>query len=100
MADDAGMTTLEAAMAVSILVGVAAMIIAGIATLAAYIRVVDTAGAAARAHAIGEEFAPVGATVTVTVTGGMVEVTARDDSFLIPLSAQARFPQELADGNR
>ena len=49
------MTTIETALSLSALVTVAAAIVAGIATIAAYITAVDTAGAAARAHAIGVE---------------------------------------------
>ena len=71
------MTTIETALSLSALVTVAAAIVAGIATIAAYITAVDTAGAAARAHAIGVEFAPPRGSVDVTESGGVVTVTAR-----------------------
>lgn len=51
--DDHGSVTVEAALALAALVTVAAAMIGGLATLAAYIGAVDVAGAAARAHAIG-----------------------------------------------
>ncbi|WP_408911799.1 hypothetical protein ACKFRJ_07380 [Corynebacterium kefirresidentii] len=56
--DDDGSVTIEAALALSSLVLVAAGIVGAIATLASYIAAVDMAGAAARAHAIGVEYHP------------------------------------------
>ena len=56
--DDHGSVTIEASLALAVLVTVAAAIVAGIATLGAYISAVDIAGAAARSHAIGVPYDP------------------------------------------
>ena len=51
------MTTVETALSLATLVAVAAAIVGGIATMSAYIAAVDTAGAAARAYALGVDYA-------------------------------------------
>ena len=75
--DDDGSVTIEAALALSSLVLVAAGIVGAIATLASYIAAVDMAGAAARAHAIGVEYHPAreDAQVSVEESGGLVKAS-------------------------
>ena len=53
-----GSVTIEAALSLAVLVTVAAAIVAGISTMAAYVSAVDVAGAAARSHAIGVDYTP------------------------------------------
>lgn len=93
--DDRGSVTVEAALSLAVLVTLAAAIVAGIATLAAYISAVDIAGAAARSHAIGVDFTPGRGTVEVHESAGLVHVTAVVDAPLTPMSARATFPVEF-----
>ena len=94
--DDRGSVTIEAALSLSVLVTVAAAIVAGIATLGSYIAAVDIAGAAARSHAIGVPYEPPrdGVTVTVTEQAGVVRVTAKVPAPVRSMSASAAFPVE------
>lgn len=95
--DDEGSVTIEAALALSALVVVAAAIVAGISAMAAYVSAVDIAGAAARAHAIGVDYAPPrdGVNVTVSESGGMVNVSAQVPSAIRTMEAKAAFPVEF-----
>ncbi|SDS60192.1 hypothetical protein [Corynebacterium timonense] len=93
--DDHGSVTVEAALALAALVTVAAAMIGGLATLAAYIGAVDVAGAAARAHAIGVDYAPPLGSVSVSESGGVVSVTATVPAALFEVSATARYPTEF-----
>lgn len=94
--DDRGSVTIEAALALAVLVTVAAAIVAGIATLGSYIAAVDIAGAAARSHAIGVSYEPPreGVTVTVAETAGVVRVTAQVPAPVKAMTATASFPVE------
>lgn len=92
------MTSIETALSLSALVTVAAAIVAGIATVATYIAAVDTAGAAARAHAIGVNYEPVRGHVDVTESGGIVTVTANVPAALGHMRATARYPVEYTIG--
>ncbi|SIS38661.1 hypothetical protein SAMN05444817_101124 [Corynebacterium appendicis CIP 107643] len=94
--DDRGSVTIEASLALAVLVTVAAAIVAGMATLGAYISAVDIAGAAARSHAIGVPYDPPrdGVTVTVTEEAGVVRVTAQVPAPVRAMSATAAFPVE------
>lgn len=96
LADDTGSVTIEAALALSSLVIVAAAIVGAIATLASYISAVDTAGAAARAHAIGVEFRPPKDSMDVRVeeSGDLVRATVSVPTVIGSLSSQAVFPAE------
>ncbi|AKK02176.1 hypothetical protein [Corynebacterium epidermidicanis] len=98
MNDDEGSVTIEAAFGIAVLVMVAAMIVAALATLAAQIQAVDTAGAAARAHAIGEGFEPARGTVSVSENDAWVEVQAKVPAPLGTMVATARFPAENTAG--
>ncbi|WKD56729.1 hypothetical protein CAPI_00750 [Corynebacterium capitovis DSM 44611] len=93
--DDTGSVTVEAALSLAVLVTVAAAIVAGIATMAAYIAAVDVAGAAARAHAIGVDYTPPRGSVTVTEAAGMVTVSAEVPGPLMSMQASAVFPVEF-----
>lgn len=95
--DDRGSVTIEAALSLAVLVIVAAAIVAGIATMAAYVAAVDIAGAAARSHAIGVAFTPPRDDITVTVAedGDVVRVTARVPGAVMPMKATAAFPVEF-----
>lgn len=95
--DDTGSVTVEAALSLSVLVTVAAAVVGGVATMAAYIAAVDTAGAAARSHAIGVDFAPPrdGVVVEVSEAEGMVTVTATVKAPLRSMSASAVYPVEF-----
>ena len=67
--NDTGSVTIEAALALSSLVLVGALMVSGLVTLADYIAAVDAAGAAARAHAIGTEYTPPRGTVDIARGG-------------------------------
>lgn len=96
--DDTGSVTVEAALALSSLVIVAAGIIAGMATLAAKIGVVDAAGAAARSQAIGLDYEPAreGLSIQVEETAGLIVVEANAPAPIGSVSARAVFPAEYA----
>ena len=70
-----GSVSIEAALALSSLVVVSALIIGVLTTLALYVAAVGGAGAAARAHAIGETYHPPRGSVTVEEHGGLVTAT-------------------------
>lgn len=94
--DDRGNVTIEAALALSSLVIVAAAVVGAMATMAAAIAAVDIAGATARAHAVGVSTAPAhdDARVDITEADGLVTVHAEVDSPIGPMSATAVFPVE------
>ena len=95
LGDDRGSVTVEAALSLAVLMTVAAAIVAGIATMAAYISAVDIAGAAARSQAIGVDFTPARGTVDVSESGGVITVTAVVSAPLTPMTATASFPVEF-----
>ncbi|STC69453.1 hypothetical protein [Corynebacterium pilosum] len=94
LTNDRGSVTIEAALSLATLMVVAAGIVAAIATMAAHISAIDIAGAAARAHAIGVDFDPGTADVTVRESGGIVEVTARVPAAIGTAEATAAYPVE------
>lgn len=88
---DEGSVTVEAALAISVVVGLFALIIGGLGAFAAYLCAVDAAGAAARSHAIGIEVEdPPHGTVTIEENAGVVTATARVSG----LTATAYYPAE------
>ena len=89
------MTTIETALCLSVLVTVAASIVAGIATMAAYISAVDIAGAAARAYAIGVEYATPRGSVDTKHGSGVVTVTANVPAAIGTMRATAIYPVEF-----
>lgn len=94
-AGEEGSVTIEAALALSSLVVVSVLIIGVLATLASYVAAVDAAGAAARAHAIGEEYLPTRGELHLNSTGGMVTATVRIPVLIGEVSADAVFPVEF-----
>ncbi|BAU94694.1 hypothetical protein N24_0432 [Corynebacterium suranareeae] len=94
LGDDDGSVSIEAALALSSLVIVCGLIIAAMATLAAYLAAVDVAGAAARAHAIGEDFTPTRGEVNMQESAGMMTATAHIPAPFGQVSANAVFPVE------
>lgn len=95
--DDDGSVTIEAALALSSLVLVAAGIVGAIATLASYIAAVDMAGAAARAYAIGVEYHPAreDAQVSVEESSGLVRASVSVDAPIGTMRSEAVFPAEV-----
>lgn len=94
--DDRGSVSIEAALALSSLVIVAAAIVSALATMAAQIAAIDLAGAAARAHAIGVAFSPNDdATVTISESQGLVTAVAEVPAPLGQMRATAVFPVEV-----
>lgn len=89
------MTTVETALSLGVLVSVAAAIVAGIATMAAYVSAVDIAGAAARAAAIGVAYEPPRGSVALAESGGLVTATASIPAAIGTMRAAAVFPVEF-----
>lgn len=89
------MTTIETALSLATLVTVAAAIVAGIATMAAYISAVDIAGATARAAAIGVAYEPPRGSVRVVEHAGLVTVTASVPAAIGTMQASAIYPVEF-----
>lgn len=83
--------TVEAAVASAALVAFFSAMVGALAYLAAYLAAVDTAGAAARAHAVGIELVEQRERVTVAEEGGVITVTAT----VGPATARAVFPVEF-----
>lgn len=96
--DDTGSVTLEAAMGIASLITVMMVAFAGLATVGAHIHATTTAGAAARAAAIGEDPAHVSdrATISVDRDSTWVHVRAEVPAPLGAATAQASFPVEIA----
>lgn len=89
------MTTVETALSLGVLVTVAAAIVAGIATMAAYVSAVDIAGAAARSAAIGVSYSPPRGSVELTEQGGLVTAAASVPAPVGTMRAVAVFPVEF-----
>ncbi|AKK07221.1 hypothetical protein CMUST_14640 [Corynebacterium mustelae] len=92
--EDEGSTTVETAIALSALIVVFSLMVAGIMTLAAYLSAIDIAGAAARAYAIGTDYQPPRGTITVTEHAGLATASAAVPAPLGTMTAQAIFPME------
>ena len=92
--NDTGSVTIEAALALSSLVLVGALMVSGLVTLADYIAAVDAAGAVARAHAIGTEYTPPRGTVDIARDGELVRAVAKVPSPLGTMEAEAVYPAE------
>lgn len=89
------MSTIETALSLTALVVVTAAIVGGIATVAAYITAVDVAGAAARAYALGTDFAAPRGEVAVTERAGLATATASIPAPIGTMRATAVFPVEF-----
>ncbi|MDO4909790.1 MAG: hypothetical protein Q3962_08095 [Corynebacterium sp.] len=91
------MVTVEAALSMLSLMVVAAAAVAACMTMAATIAATSMAGAAARAHAVGKDYAPARGTISVVESAGWVEVTAHIPVLIGKAKATARFPVEDKD---
>lgn len=89
------MSTIETALSLSALVVVTAAIVGGIATVAAYITAVDIAGAAARAHALGVDYAAPRGEVAVTENARLATAAASVPAPIGTMRATAVFPVEF-----
>ncbi len=92
--DDRGSVTVEAALSLSSLVLVCGLIVGAVATMAAHVAAVDTAGAAARAHAIGVGYHPPRGRVEVSESAGTVTAAAEIPAVFGVMRAEAVFPVE------
>lgn len=95
LASDEGSVTIEAAFGLASIVIVAGGVLAAMAALALYISAVDMAGAAARAHALGEEFTPTRGTVTLHNDGTWATATVSIPAPLRDVTATAVYPLEI-----
>ncbi|MGV0342502.1 hypothetical protein ACUY3L_10490 [Corynebacterium mastitidis] len=92
---DRGSVTVEAAVGIGALVAVFGLVVAGVLTVAAQVSAVETAGAAAREHAIGGAAAsPPRGRVEVTESGGKVTARAEIPAPFGMRRAQAVYPVE------
>ncbi|WP_082353487.1 hypothetical protein [Corynebacterium deserti] len=91
---DDGSVSIEAAFALSSLVIVCGLIIAAMVTVTAYLAALDMAGAAARAHSIGESFEPLRGSVSWEESGGMLTAEARVPAPFGEATAHAVYPVE------
>lgn len=94
--NDRGSVTVEAALSMVTLVTVTAAVLGAMATMAAHLSAVQTAGAAARAEAVGVEFTPAQGSVQVASSGGMITVTATVPAVFGDVAATAIAPLEDA----
>lgn len=94
--NDRGSVTVEAAVALTVLVIIASASIAGLATMAAYLAAIDSAGAAARSAAIGVPYQPPAAAHQIRQysDGTLVTIEVSVPAPLGTMSAQAIFPLE------
>lgn len=92
-----GSVTVEAALALLSLMVVSAAIISACMTMAAHIAAVHTAGAAARAHAIGLDYSPTKGRVSISEDDTWVHVHVEIPSIWGQAQAQAHYPKEDKD---
>lgn len=90
--NEGGVITIELAIGLAALILTLGMAVAALATMGAYISAVDIAGAAARAHAIGENFEPPRGNIEVAEHNGMVYIRATVPAPLGTMEAQAQYP--------
>lgn len=92
--NDDGSVTIEAALALTSLVVVSALIVGVLVTLVSYVAATDIAGAAARAHAIGQPYEPPRGSVSIVENSGLITATASIPVTIGEVSADAIFPVE------
>ncbi|MDO4927984.1 MAG: hypothetical protein Q3976_02800 [Corynebacterium sp.] len=90
--NERGVITIELAIGLAALILTLGMVVAGLATMAAYISAVDIAGAAARAYAVGESFEPPRGSIEIAERNGMVHIRATVPAPLGTMEAQAQYP--------
>ncbi|AZA10168.1 hypothetical protein [Corynebacterium pseudopelargi] len=93
-----GSISIEAAIASSALLIFAAGLGAALVTIGAYIQAIDIAGAAARAHAIGQHYQPPRGSVSVEEASGLMVAKASVPAPFGTMRAEARFVPEGASG--
>jgi Flp pilus assembly protein TadG len=98
LADDSGMVTVEAAIALSALVTVVVLAVFGIVAVAMHLRSIDAAreaarvaaqGDSARATAVGRSVAPRGASIDIRTDGEMIRVRVRASAPMLPIDVGA-----------
>lgn len=98
MADDRGMVTVEAAIALSALVAVVVFAVFGIVGVAMHLRSIDAArevariaaqGDSVRANAIGRSVAPRGASIAIRTEGELIRVRVRASAPVLPIDVGA-----------
>lgn len=94
-AAEEGYTTVETAIALGALTVVFIGLVAGVAALAAQLSAIHSAGAAARAAALGEPFQPARGTASISSTGALVTATVSVPSPLGMMRSTAVFPAEM-----
>lgn len=94
LGNEDGAVTIEAALGLSSLVVISALMVGVLATLASYVAAIDGAGAAARAHAIGQSFEPARGRVSIVENSGLITATVSIPVVLGEVSADAVFPVE------
>ena len=94
LGNEDGAVTIEAALGLSSLVVVSALMVGVLATLASYVAAIDGAGAAARAHAIGQSFEPARGRVSIVENSGLITATVSIPVVRGEVSADAVFPVE------
>lgn len=94
LGNEDGAVTIEAALGLSSLVVVSALMVGVLATLASYVAAIDGAGAAARAAAIGQSFEPTRGRVNIVENSGLITATVSIPVVLGEVSADAIFPVE------
>ena len=98
LADDcAGSVSVEVALSIGALVVFVSLLVGALAVVAAYISVIDTAGAAARAASLGLEYAPERGSVTTFEEGEFIRAVATINAGLMEVSYEAKFPREFVE---
>lgn len=93
--DDQGSVTIEAAFGLAGLVSVTGLALSAMSVLALYISAIDMAGAAARAHALGELYQPKRGTVEYSTDAAWATATVRIDAPFRDIVASATYPVEI-----
>lgn len=98
LADDcAGSVSVEVALSIGVLVVFVSLLVGALAAVAAYISVIDTAGAAARAASLGLEYTPERGSVTTFEEGEFIRAVATINAGLMEVSYEAKFPREFVE---
>ena len=96
MRNDAGMVTLESALAAAALLLFTSALIGVLSTFGSLILAVDLAGAAARSHAIGVAYTPPRGSVDIEESSTHVTATAYVPAPFGDMRAQAVYPKETS----
>lgn len=88
---------MEVALSIGALVVFVSLLVGALAAVAAYISVIDTAGAAARAASLGLEYTPERGSVTTFEEGEFIRAVATINAGLMEVSYEAKFPREFVE---